>query len=176
MALNDVSLTCVPASQANSAETTGLRIDGRDSCTQEIPASRLKAKEGRIRWRWTPRRDAADFWKFGQSNPFVMAAWGNGNYYISVRSNAANNLRLRLRLAGVSTDYTWNCTGAIVAGTTYQMEIRYSSGTALLLVDGIVVLTCAPAAGIDFATVPTTFYAGRNPSGAETLGATFAIP
>jgi hypothetical protein len=32
--LDDVSLTVTPASEANSAETTGLRVDGRDTCTQ----------------------------------------------------------------------------------------------------------------------------------------------
>jgi hypothetical protein len=33
-ALDDVSLTVTPASEANSAETDGLRVDGRDTCTQ----------------------------------------------------------------------------------------------------------------------------------------------
>lgn len=139
--LDDVSLTCTPASLANSTEGTGIRVDGNDLMTQPIPVGKLKATKGRIRFKWTPRHSAADFLKFSSGYVTLLSILYDASNYLYVRTNAANALRLVMSAGGVADSVTWNCTGVFVAGTTYNMEIVYKSSSIVLKVNGIIRIT-----------------------------------
>ena len=85
-ALDAVTLTCTPASEANSTETTGLRVDGRDSCYQDPLAGVLKAQKGWIRWQLTPRHDAANLAAFWENNHvYMMYVVGDAVNFLYVR-------------------------------------------------------------------------------------------
>ena len=62
--LDDVTLTVTAAVEAESLESNGLRVDGRDTLTQTIDT--ITSSSGDIRWAYTPRHSAAvalDCWK-----------------------------------------------------------------------------------------------------------------
>ena len=177
MALNDVSLTCVPASQVNSVETTGLRIDGRDAAPQPVPAGRLRATKGRIRFRGTPRHAAALLTSFAEgTDAYLCEAIGDVNNRIELYATAANNLRLRMTSGGVATASNWNCIGALVAAVTYGWEIRYNGTSAILMVDGVIVVTVTPAAGNNLQPAPVNVYWGSDSNGHNQADLTFATP
>lgn len=174
--LDDVSVTVTPASLANCTEATGLRIVGRSACPQ--PIVNLTRGAGIIRWDWTPRHSAAIFGSFRDAFSLqVMQAWNNGTNYFQLVANANNSLRLDTMVAGVNTSAAWNCTGLIVAGTTYAMEARYAGGKAILRVNGVMRITLSPGAGINFgANIPNTMYWGASLGGARQMDATFDKP
>ena len=177
MALNDVSLTCVPASKANSAETTGLRVDGRDAALQPVPAGRLKSTKGRIRFKGTPRHPASVLTSFAEgTDVYLCEAIGDVNNRIELYATAANNLRLRMTSGGVATVGNWNCIGALAAAVTYGWEIRYNGTSAVLMVNGVVVITVTPAAGNNLQPEPVTVYWGSDSNGHNQADLTFATP
>jgi hypothetical protein len=166
--LTDVSLTVTAATEANSTESTGLRVDGRDTATQTI--SNLTTTSGTIRFNWTPRHDAADALDFGFSIANVARFYGGGNQ-IAVYWSSANTLTLYF-YDGQQQDQSWNATGAILAGTSYEMEIEYSSSQMTLKVDGATRITISD--DIDFSgNLPTTAYWGSNNSSSGQTDATF---
>jgi hypothetical protein len=172
-ALDAVSLTATPASKANSAEASGLRVDGRDTCTQ--PITGLKATSGKIRWKWTPRHDADQLGGFYEIAYQTVGEWfNNADNRIHLYASA-NRLTLLVRIAASSTTEIWDCTGAIVAGTTYDMEIRYTSTKIQLLVDGVVKATETRA--VDWgANVPTEANWGHRRDDDRQIDATYAAP
>jgi hypothetical protein len=176
--LDDVSITATPASEANSTEGTGLRVDGRDACSQ--PITRLTATRGRIRWNWTPRHGAGDFEKFGEGvDVRAMLAWNNGNDYIQFRTATNTNLFLRVVVGGVGANDNQDMSGIIAAGTTYAMECRYNSTQCELLINGVVRLTSVPVGGINFgANIPDTMYWGCDyaPGLDDQVDAVYAAP
>jgi hypothetical protein len=150
--LDDVTLTVTPASQANSLEGTGIRVDGLDRLTQ--PIINLKLSKGIARFPYTPRHSAATPALFGNATPVIAHLYVDANNYILLDWSLANTIRLRYNAggAGVQTG-TYNATGAIVAGTRYILEIRYTGGAMHLRIDNILVLTItAPTV---FTIVPT---------------------
>lgn len=161
--LDDVSLTVTPASQANSSETSGLRVDGRDSCTQTI--TELTTTSGSIKFKYTPRHDAGDAVKFLESTTatdyaYIAEWYYDATNYIRLYWSAANTITLEYNMNGTTGSGTWDATGEIVAGTTYTMQIYYTGGsTMFFVVDGSnkIMLTAIPAA---FGTAPNTAYWG----------------
>jgi hypothetical protein len=137
--LDDVSLTCTPASEANSTETiaavTGLRVDGYDTCTQ--PVTDLTAAAGSIRFRVNFRHDAADWIAFGQALMPIMYQWENANNYIYVAVDLADRITLAYNAQGAgAVTGNWTPTG-LVANTWYEFEVRYTGGACTLTVDSV---------------------------------------
>jgi hypothetical protein len=172
--LDDVSLTIMPASQSNSTDGTGLRIDGRDTCTQ--PITGWGATRGAAEWRWTPRHDAADLVAFDESGDraYLCEAEYDGNNRLAVYASAANTITLEVIVGAMSNVQTWDCTGAIEAGITYKMRIEYDSASARLYVDDVLRVTNTPGAGIGFgASIPNVMNWGSNYLGASQGDAAF---
>ena len=161
IALDDVTLTVTPASQASSLEGTGIRVDGLDRLTQ--PVTSLQAGKGKITFQYTPRHSAATVALIGNATPVICSLYADANNYILLDWSAANTIRLRYNAggAGVQTG-TWDATGLIVAGTLYNMEIRYTSSGMKLYVDGNPMISIS--AGVGFSVVPTTAYWGSDNS------------
>ena len=155
--LTDVSLTVTPASQANSTETSGLRVDGRDTLTQ--PITGLTSTNGVVRFKFTPRHSFVDANKFGVTYPTIVSLLGDNNNYIMVFKNGVN---ISLWGGFNGTFLQSNVVPpALNAGTTYDFEISYSTGGSVILkINGTQVTSIA---GIGtFTTVPTTAWFGTD--------------
>jgi len=173
--LDNVSLTATPASAANSLETSGLRVDGQDLCSWAVPAGRLSIGQGWLRWNWTPRHSAALLASYaGATNlPYIARAWGDANNDVLVEVTAANTIQLDVTAGAVNATQNWNCAGAIVAGTTYKMELRWDGAWFRLLVDDVIQAQVSPAL---LTTVPGTIYWGCDATPEHEADATYAAP
>lgn len=160
--MSDISLTVTPASQANSTEDTGLRVDGADTLTQ--PITGLSADRGVVKFKFTPRHSIAVADKFGASFPVIVAI-GSGNDRIELYKGGGNSVGLQGYFNAAAVTASWN-SPTFVAGSTYNIEIRYRTGGNLeLYVDNVQVAT---ASGVGtFGTIPTTAYFGANSIGAN---------
>ena len=173
-ALDAVSLTATPASEANSAESSGIRVDGRDTLTQPIPAGSLGATSGKIRFKWRPRHDSADINSFGITNTHIFQAYNDGTNYIRVYATASNvTLDVRTTAGGSQTN---NWSGhALVADTEYLVEIEYTSTQCTLSFDGDIKATVTTP--IDFlSAIPDTLYVGTRNDGGFSIDAVFINP
>ncbi len=174
--LDAVSLTVTPANEANSAEGDGVRIDGLDTLVQPIPAGKLGAQKGKVRFKWTPRHNDGDWEKYGNIDGTVCHIYNDGNNYIRFHVISNANTRIRLEVGGVTTDAGWNAAG-VTAGTTYLVEIKYNASQCTLSIDGVVVATATPGAGIDFTgNIPDTAYFGSQQAGTDQIDAVFGSP
>lgn len=174
--MDDVSLTVIPANAANSAEASGLRVDGLDTLTQNVPAGFFSPVSFWYRWGWTPRHDAADLVKYGNAAPTLLHVWGDATNYVRVYATAANNIRLEYDAGGAGVQVAnWNCTGLIVAGTTYKMEARGAGGAWVrLYVDNAVVAEIVNP--FLFTTVPTVAYGGSLQDSTQQADSTYSSP
>lgn len=169
-ALDDVTLTCTPASQANSLEGTGIRVDGLDRLTQLVTA--WQAGKGKVTFTYTPRHSAAIVALLGNATPVIACFYADANNYILLDWSAANTIRLRYNAGGVGVQTgTYDATGAIVAGTAYNMDLRYTGGGMKLYINGGLVLTIS--AGVSFSVIPTTAYWGSDNSTTQQNDAVF---
>ncbi|MFC1790241.1 DUF2341 domain-containing protein [Patescibacteria group bacterium] len=174
--LTDVSLTVTPASEANSTETSGLRIDGDDTATQTI--SELTTSSGTINFQYRPRLSAADAVKFvddAGDNAYIAEFYGDSDDYIRLYWSAVNTMTLAYSMGGATASGNWDATDSISAGTTYNLVLTYTgSGSMILDVDGgtdEITLASIPAA---FGSAPATAYWGSSQAGDQQGGATFA--
>ena len=173
---DNVSLTVTPASEANSLEGTGIRIDGRDTCTQVPTVGILKATRGWIRFRWRPRHSAAQAVAFGETGITTDIFDGRAPIANAIQLYwaAANMIQLIVDDGG-PLGIVWNATGLVVADTEYLVEIRYYPARADLLIDGVIVAT--GAAAIDFgADIITLANYGHNNVNADQTDAVFSAP
>lgn len=176
--LDDVSLTATPASEANSTEDGGIRVDGRDTCTQPIPAGKLGATSGKIRFNWTPRRGDGNFEGNGVTDPVVFYARKDVSNFFYVECPNDNEIRISANMAGGGTEISnpWNASG-VTAGTTYLIEIEYNDTQFTVSFDETIRITLAYTGGIDFGVnIPDVAYIGQNNSGAKQFGAVFSAP
>lgn len=167
--LSDVFLTVTPASQADSIETTGLRVDGADKLSQ--PITGWTVASGSAKFKFTPRHsfDVAD--KFGFSNPIIaLAAASTNNNYLKLFKQSATVLRLEGKFNGTTVMADWN-NPTLDAGMTYNIEMGYSQNYGIwLTVDGI---ERARATGVvPFSEVPSTMYFGSDEQGNNQYDAT----
>ena len=176
VALDAVSLTVTPASEANSAESGGRRVDGRDTLTQPIPAGKLKATEGWVRWKMRMRHAPADLEAFQESTlDAFLYLFGDASNYIYVAGTAANTITLGVNSAGAGAQTnTWDCTAAWTADEELLWEVRYNAASVWLIVAGVTRVTVTTA--IAFGTVPATAYLGSNNSGARQGDVVFLNP
>jgi hypothetical protein len=174
IALDDVSLTATPASLANSLEGSGIRVDGKDTLTQPIPAGILTATKGRIKFKFTPRHSSADVAKFGNATDsrIVSIASNDFSQYVIVKFTTANNLTLSVASAGGNIGGTSDITSVFVAGSTYTVEIVYSSSKLDVLVDGV--SRCSASGLINFSLGLTSAYFGSSSSVALQSDAVFS--
>ena len=159
--LDAVTLTVTPASEANSLESGGIRVDGYDNGPQVVPENRLKSQKGWIRTIWRPRHSDAQAVAFGNATPYVLDIHGDANNWIDVVWTAANTLRLRYNANGAgAVSANWATGGgAIVPDTAYLVEIKYTAGGAILYVDGVNRVQIVAPTGFVW-PVPTTCYWG----------------
>lgn len=160
--LNDVSLTVTSASEVNSAETTGLRVDGRDTLTQTVTG--LSVDRGLIKFKYTPRHSYSTAGSFGNTNPYIITIYGDNNNRIYLYRPSGSALGLVRWVPGDADEYQW-ASPTLNAGTTYIFEIAYSVGGNITLnIDGTQVAS-GSFGSTAFGTVPTTAYFGSDNSG-----------
>ena len=173
-ALDDVSLTVTPASEANSLENGGLRVDGRDGAPQPIPAGMLGATGGHIKWKYTPRHDPADVMKFGVGvvvRPLYV--YFDATRLIYLDWTVANNFRLQFNDGGGVHSAAWN-PAILNADTEYLMEIKYNASQMILRVDGITRITITTP--INFTAIPNIVHWGTHGNGTFQADAVFSAP
>jgi hypothetical protein len=174
-ALDPVSLTVTPASEANSAESGGLRADGRDTLVQ--PLTDIKSTRGRTRWRWTPRHGDTIFQGFSEgSDPLLLYLSKDANNYVYVSESGASQITIGFNAAGAGLQTgVWNVgAGEIVADTEYLLEVRYTASKIEFLVDDVVMITVNQPTGFDWAG--GTAYWGSDATGANQSDAVYAAP
>jgi len=162
VALDDVSLTVTPASAANCAEGTGLRVGGLSTLTQA--STGLDVGAGSINFTATKRHAAADVAKFGVATPYELHWYEDANNYMYVYWSAANTLTLTFNATG-GGDQTGNydATGAWAAGAEKACRVIYSGSNCILYVAGTAVVTIAQPAV--FATMTAAIYLGSDKDG-----------
>ena len=176
--MDDVSLTITPASEANSTEDGGLRVDGLDTLTQPIPAGSLGATSGKVRFDWTPRHGAGDFEKFGNAANRICNVYKDAANEFFIFTSGNTDLRLTIDVAGVTRNGSIiDMTGIIAADTKYLVEIEYNATEITWSIDGIAQSTDTPPAGIDFgANIPDIFYGGSRYTGLNQSDGVFSNP
>ena len=174
--MDNVTITATPANLINSIEPSGLRVDGRDSCVQMIPATVLKPTAGRILWAWTPRHSDVEAVTF-DIPAWIMRTDGGANNYIDVVWNNVNNLRLQFNAngAGIQIGNWATGGGAIVPDTTYQMEVRYGTAWMRLYIDGVLRITINAPTGFTWG-FPIPHYWGSTDTIISHVDSTFAAP
>lgn len=176
-ALDDVTLTVTPASEADCQESGGVRVVGRATCVQAVvPAALLQATQGWIRWRKRFRHAAANLDDFGEvpGSDYLMRAWGNATNYVDVFVTAANNIRLEFNDGAGAHLVNWNCAGLIAADVEHLLEVRWVAPRMELVFDGAVVATIVQPP--NFAVVPTVVYWGSRNAGDRQVDAVFINP
>jgi hypothetical protein len=171
--MDDISLTVTPASEVNSVEDDGVRIDGYDDVYQPDAAG-WRHNSGAFKFTFNQRHAAADVADFGEATPILCHIWGDATNYAFVEWSAANTIRLRFNDGGGEHSDTWDATGAIAVDTVYTGEIRWTSTRFRFYVD--TVLRIEIVQPVSFATVPTRSYAGCNQAGGDQVDAVFGEP
>ncbi len=172
--LDDVSLTVTPASEANSTETTGLRVDGLDTLTQ--PVTELTATSGTIEAQFTPRLAAADWLKVGQTSQYLFDLYEDANNYLSAYISAANTITLAYNAngGGAQSD-TWDATGAWDAGNQKTVTVNYGAANCTLAVAGVTKITIAGV--VAFAGAPSVVINwGHDQTGGNQFDGTIDAP
>ena len=170
IALDDITLTVTPASEANSTETptsgnTGIRVDGLDECTVPAATHRVLATSGGIRFRVTPRHSLANSEAFGQPQERLFSIVEDANNYIELyRDDAAGGtLTLEVDQAGAGP-WTDTDTPAWAADTEALIWIINQGGSVQCYVDGVLLLEIGALTGFaaDF-TQPAYFGSEATP-------------
>jgi len=174
-ALTAVSLTVTPASEANSAESGGIRVDGCDSCTQPVLAGYISPGSYYLQWKMRMRHAPADLLAFLETTDvYAMYLFGDATNYVSLRPTAANTYTLEFNDGGGVHSVNWNCAGAWVADAELRFRIIGRPTATFLMVNNTVVATINQP--LSFVTLPTLVYWGSNNSGARQLDAVFLDP
>ncbi len=164
VALDPVTLTYTPASEANSLEGTGIRVDGRDTLTQ--PITNVSATSGTVLIKLTFRHGDGDFEKFGQENPFwIFINEDGGNNDIKINANSDTTVRILTTMDGVEEEETWTPSGAIIARTDYLFEIAWVNNVITLSIDGSIVQTVTHPTKPAFSASPDIIYVGNFSNG-----------
>ena len=147
-------LTATPASEANSAEGTGLRVDGDDELSQPTNAVALKANAGEIRFSATARHDPANWAGFGNSEQYLLDMYEDANNYVRVYTSAANTMTIAYNAQGAGeVTANYDATGVTFAATLKQYRVAYGGSGATLNIDGTVEATAAGA--VTLSAAPT---------------------
>lgn len=174
--IDDVSITATPTSEVNSAEDSGIRVDGLDICYEDITGD-LGATSGKIRFNWIPRHGVGDLEKFGTVNPQIFKAWNDSGNYIQLFIQHNNLITMSLKIAGASVQNSqWDGIG-LTAGSTYLVEIEYDAVKCTIDFDSVEKFSITYTGGIDFGSnIPDTFYAGTTEVNIHQCDSVFAAP
>ncbi len=178
--LSDVSLTVAPASEANSTESTGLRVDGADTAVQTV--SGLSVDRGKIKFKFTPRHNQAAMRSIGETIPYIAEFYVHSEN----RDNPTNRVYLEIlnsTLIRFNHRSNWvnHLTGGcdlaspFVGGQTYDMQYFYDANadTATLSIDGTTV--CTLSASFDnFSNAIDRVSWGQDAQGGRQIDATFS--
>ncbi|MDD4986420.1 MAG: hypothetical protein PHQ43_11695, partial [Dehalococcoidales bacterium] len=169
--LLDVGITATAATQANSSEVTGLRVDGIDTLSQGIGSS-IANSRGVIKFELTPRHSFDIGASFGTTAPVVFEAYGDSDDYLKM-SKVGGTMVTTISMAGTTAVANWS-SPTLNAGTSYPLTISYETG-GILAIDsnGARVASANIGAGTSFATTPSTIYFGSDNTGANQYDATF---
>lgn len=163
IALSNVSLTVTPASQANSTETSGLRVDGADTLIQ--PITDISTTAGTLKFKFTPRHSFATADLFGVTSPVIAHFHYDENNYLKLYRHDDSTLRLVGVFDGTTVNADWS-SPTLNSATTYTASITYAAGGSLsLTIDGTQVATNTGV--VVFGTVPDTAYFGTDNGGAN---------
>lgn len=170
--LDDVSITVTPASEANSAEGDGIRVDGYDSCSVDITGV-LGATSGKIAFDWTPR--------YSDDNSTYFVDYR----LVDIRNTTSDRIDcyvyddkvyIKVRVGGSTLGtVSWTPSSDIIAGTTYLVEIEYSSTETTFKIDGVTKITVPEAVNFG-ANIPDTIYVGTYYNNQKQANAVFAPP
>jgi hypothetical protein len=152
--LDDVSLTVTPASQANSLEGTGIRVDGQDICTH--PVGKLGTK-GCLVFRVIVRQDISVVGSLHDSFAYLMQIRYDGSNYILLRLNTSNQLQCGYNAQGAgAVTANYNVAGAWAPGDNILVKLKYGSSGVRVWLDGSLVINSAPACVL--AAAPTSWF------------------
>lgn len=169
VSLTGVTLTMTPATQANSSETTGLRVDGTDTLTS--PISGWTAKLGTAKFMVTPRHSFGVGSSFGVSAPVLITLGSGSTDFIKVYKTGGT-LATVVSMNGTTAVANWS-SPTLNAGTSYPFIISYGTGSTLLVnVGGTQVASVSIGTGTSFSSVPATAYFGSDASGTNQYDAT----
>jgi hypothetical protein len=174
LALDPVTLTVTPASEANSAESNGIRVDGFDSLTQPVN-NRIKARSGHIIWRGLLRHAPANlvaFWEGAEVT--LLDAFGAAANYARVRATVLNTIDGRFDDGGGVQTANWAAAGAWAANDELFLELYWRGHFMQLAVAGIPVATINQP--VDFAVLPATLYWGLLNSGGTNIDTVIKEP
>lgn len=158
IALDAVSLTATPATQANSTETNGIRVDGMDTLTQPIIG--LSTTNGVIKFKFTPRHNGTVARSFGVAEPYLLFAEGSGSNRLYVRQTTDGACQTIASFNGTLVVGGWTCS-TLNAGTTYLFEVSYAAGGNLITkIDGV--QKGSVSGVVPFGSVLTTAYFGAS--------------
>ncbi len=169
-----VTLTITPASEVNSAESGGIRVDGYDSLTQPV-LNRLKARSGHIIWRGRLRHVPANlvaFWEGAEVT--LLDAFGAAANYARVRATVLNTVDTRFDDGGGAQTVNWAAAGAWAANDELFLELYWRGHFMQLSVAGIPVATINQP--VDFAVLPTILYWGLLNSGGTNIDTVIKEP
>lgn len=176
--VSDVSITATPASEANSEEPTGLRIDGFDFAPDIRDASAtLEATQGQISWKMAFRHGPDEFLKFAESTTvYMVVARFNATNQILLFISSPDSWRLYFEVGGVVTDIEWSTIGStVVPNTPYLCAIRYDGDGIRLWADGVDRATDPYV--VDWgANIPTDVFWGSTFDGLRQADLTFDGP
>ncbi|KKN85739.1 hypothetical protein LCGC14_0275440 [marine sediment metagenome] len=174
VALDDVALTVTPASEANSLESGGIRVDGYDALTQPV-LNRLKARSGHIVWRGRLRHVPANlvaFWEGAEVT--LLDAFGAAANYARVRATVLNTVDTRFDDGGGAQTVNWAAAGAWAADDELFLELYWRGHFMQLSVAGIPVATINQP--VNFAVLPTILYWGLLNSGGTNIDTVIKEP
>ena len=174
VALDPVTLTVTPASELNSAESGGIRVDGYDALTQPV-LNRLKARSGHIVWRGLLRHAPANlvaFWEGAEVT--LLDAFGAAANYARVRATVLNTVDTRFDDGGGVQTVNWAAAGAWAADDELFLELYWRGHFMQLSVAGIPVATINQP--VDFAVLPTILYWGLLNSGGTNIDTVIKEP
>lgn len=172
--LDDVALTVTPASEANSAEGNGIRVDGDDTLTLAIPANKIGAKAGDARWVTAVRHDVADVVDLGNATPYELVLWGDANNYIALYWLANQQLVLAINAggAGVQSGTVFFGASYFTPGVEEAWRILWSASWIRLYFRDAIRLALPVPTG--FTTLPATAYFGSDENGLQQVDSVFS--
>ncbi len=160
--LDDVSITVTPASEANSTEDGGIRVDGLDTALS-APVT-VTASKGKLNFYITKRHAAADVAKLGETTPYELHWYEDANNYLYIYWSAANTLDVKYNAqgAGEQTGQV-DMTGAWAAGARKLVTLEWGGSSCKLDIDSVNKITIAQPAS--FTAMTANFYFGSDKDG-----------
>ncbi len=156
--LDAIALTVTPASEANSLEGTGIRIDGLDTVT-DTPTL-LRAHQGYLEFGAAPRHPPAEVESFGQIREYMVTLYEDANNWLEFYRHD-DNLQLRCVAQGAAEiNDIFDITGDWDPGVRDVFQLAYGAGGVRIWRNGVHIMTALGSAV--FATAFTSIEWGTD--------------